>query len=113
MAGRLRGGFRGRKVERGQPASAIRFAPESSGNLLIDFLRRLDRGLKSPAPPPADDSSGEGEQTPPAADVDEGVGAGGGRKREFAEPQATSQRGSRVVRGNGDGDGGERVTVLG
>ncbi len=68
LAERIRGAFQGRKLERWQPASAIRFAAQSSGNPLIDFLRRLDQGLKSQKPPPPDDSAGE--QAPPAADSD-------------------------------------------
>lgn len=59
LAERIRSAFRGRKVERWQPASAIQFAPASSENPLIDFLRRLDHGLKSKKPPPADGSPEE------------------------------------------------------
>ncbi|MBT4867045.1 MAG: ABC transporter permease [Planctomycetaceae bacterium] len=70
VAERIRGVFRGREVERWKPASAIQFAPASSGNPLIDFLRRLDQGLKSPQPSPTDDS--QEEKNTPASDGDGG-----------------------------------------
>ena len=68
LAERIRNVFRGRKMERWQPAPSFDFGTGGAGNALIEFFRRLDRGLKSRAPDEASKPAKNDDSVPPVDD---------------------------------------------
>jgi putative ABC transport system permease protein len=65
LAERIRNVFRGRKTESRQATPSFDFGAGGSGNPLIEFFRRLDRGLKSRSPDAAPQPTENDDTVPP------------------------------------------------